>query len=149
VTTAGGFDRWDLAVRVGPLGSARLRSVAEEHGHGCQLIRFRVWPRWSRGGIAVSVLLFALSALAAARGAVEPAVVLGVLGLGLVAWMIVECGSSIAVSLRTVSDQAGEGSAADLVSDLLVHLHPVEGSGNGKPRPNDHHEAPDLRKGPA
>jgi hypothetical protein len=146
VTTAGGFDRWDLAVRVGPLGSARLRLVAEEHGHGRQLIRFRVWPRWSRGGVALGLLFIALSALAAARGAVEPAGVLGALGLGVVMWMVIECGASIAVTLRGISNQAAEGWAADSVSDLLAHLDPLGASGNGRSvaQGDEQHEAAEL-----
>jgi hypothetical protein len=42
-----GFDRWDLEVRGGIFGAARLRSAIEEHGGGRQLVRFRVWPRAS------------------------------------------------------------------------------------------------------
>jgi hypothetical protein len=43
----GGFDRWDLEVRGGIFGGARMRSAIEEHGGGRQLVRFRVWPRGS------------------------------------------------------------------------------------------------------
>jgi GT2 family glycosyltransferase len=41
----GGFDRWDVEVRGGIFGGARMRSAIEEHGGGRQLVRFRVWPR--------------------------------------------------------------------------------------------------------
>jgi hypothetical protein len=41
------FDRWDLEVRGGLFGSARLLHAIEEHGGGKQLARFRIWPRWS------------------------------------------------------------------------------------------------------
>jgi glycosyltransferase involved in cell wall biosynthesis len=48
VYRGGDYDRWDLEARVGALGSARLRMAVEEHGHGKQLLRFRLWPVWSR-----------------------------------------------------------------------------------------------------
>jgi hypothetical protein len=57
VVRGGGTDRWDIQVRLGPLGSARLRVAAEEHGHGRQLVRYRVWPRWSRALPPIVVLL--------------------------------------------------------------------------------------------
>ncbi len=47
----GEFDRWDLEVRGGIFGSARLALATEEHGSGRQLLRIRCWPRcsWSAG----------------------------------------------------------------------------------------------------
>ena len=44
----GDFERWDLHVRGGMLGSMRLRVAVEEHGAGRQLVRIRSWPRFSR-----------------------------------------------------------------------------------------------------
>jgi O-antigen biosynthesis protein len=43
----GDFDRWEVEVRGGMLAAARLRMVTEEHGAGRQLLRFRLWPRFS------------------------------------------------------------------------------------------------------
>ncbi len=62
VYRGGEYDRWDLEVRVGPLVAARLRMAVEEHGQGTQLLRFRVWPRWSRllgllGGVLATWLM--------------------------------------------------------------------------------------------
>jgi GT2 family glycosyltransferase len=65
VSAAGGpFDRWDLEVRSGLFGRARLRSVVEEHGAGRQLVRFRLTPVVSRLTLVV-VFLFAAPTLAA------------------------------------------------------------------------------------
>jgi O-antigen biosynthesis protein len=51
VQCGGEFDAWDLEVRGGILGSARILTTVEEHGGGRQLFRFRVTPkisfRWS------------------------------------------------------------------------------------------------------
>ncbi len=47
VRRGGEFDRWDLEVRAGGFGGARILSATEEHGSGRQLIRFRAWRRVS------------------------------------------------------------------------------------------------------
>jgi GT2 family glycosyltransferase len=44
VVRGGPYDRWDLAVREGASGVARLRMCIEDHGHGEQVVHFRVWP---------------------------------------------------------------------------------------------------------
>jgi GT2 family glycosyltransferase len=44
VRRGGDFDRWDLEVRGGLLGTARLMMVIEEHGERRQYIRLRIWP---------------------------------------------------------------------------------------------------------
>lgn len=48
------YDNWDLEVRGGFWGAARMRLVAEEHGAGKQMLRFRTWPR-----VSVKVLVLA------------------------------------------------------------------------------------------
>jgi GT2 family glycosyltransferase len=48
VVRGGDFDRWDLRVRVGQFATASVRIAVEEHGHGRQLVRLRMWPRVSR-----------------------------------------------------------------------------------------------------
>jgi len=56
VRGGGEFDRWDLEVRGGTLGTARLLTAVEEHGQGRQMIRGRMWPHVStlaRLGLAV------------------------------------------------------------------------------------------------
>ena len=65
VLRGGGFDRWDLEVRGGLFGGARLRAGIEEHGAGRQLVRFGTWPRLASAGIMLS-LFFAVTSLAAA-----------------------------------------------------------------------------------
>jgi GT2 family glycosyltransferase len=47
----GDYDRWELEVRGGLLGAARLFMTVEEHGAGKQLFRFQSWPRFSLEGV--------------------------------------------------------------------------------------------------
>jgi hypothetical protein len=78
VIRGGDFDRWDLEVRGGLLGAARVRVALEEHGSGRQLVRVRLWPRASRLGLAVAAVLAGLCAPAAATGEMLAAAVLAV-----------------------------------------------------------------------
>ena len=66
----GDWDGWDIAVRGGFLGEARLRMGAEEHGGGCQLLRFRTWALVPGFAGLVVVALGGLGAMALASGAV-------------------------------------------------------------------------------
>jgi hypothetical protein len=70
------FDRWDLEVRGGMLGVARMRIAVEEHGAGRQLVRFSCWPKYSRFGLTVAAGCAALAVGAALDGAVGAFVVL-------------------------------------------------------------------------
>lgn len=47
VHRGGDYDRWDLHIKTGLFGGTRARMAIEEHGAGKQLIRCRVWPRFS------------------------------------------------------------------------------------------------------
>jgi hypothetical protein len=61
VTRRGGdFDRWDLEVRGGLLGSARMLMAIEEHGAGKQLLRFRTCPKFWGLAIVLDLVLVGL-----------------------------------------------------------------------------------------
>ncbi len=47
VHRGGDYDRWDLHIKTGLFGGTRARMAIEEHGGGKQLVRCRVWPRFS------------------------------------------------------------------------------------------------------
>jgi len=64
VLHGGPHDRWDLEVRGGFLGAARVLMAVEEHGRGCQLVRVKAWPVIPARGPLVSVAL-AVAAVAA------------------------------------------------------------------------------------
>jgi GT2 family glycosyltransferase len=66
--TGGDFDRWDLEVRGGWFGCARLRTVSEEHGNGKQLVRFRCWPRPTKLAVGTTGGSLAVAAFAGLDG---------------------------------------------------------------------------------
>ncbi|MDX6689186.1 MAG: hypothetical protein QOG15_643 [Solirubrobacteraceae bacterium] len=96
----GDYDRWDLEVRVGWLGAARLRAGVEEHGAGRQLARLRTWPVPSRAAIAITAVPAALAVLAQRDGALAAATVLGLVAALLAARCLHSCSASVG-SLRT------------------------------------------------
>ena len=92
VAAAGGdWDRWDLDVRGGSVGGARLRTATEEHGSGRQLFRVRWWPHVPPAGRLLGVFVLALAALADATNAPIPAVVFVAAALLLGARIAYEC----------------------------------------------------------
>lgn len=73
------FASWDLEVRGGLLGKARLVMAIEEHGSGKQLARFRVWPSWSTLQLATLGVLAVLTTAAAVDSAWAAATLLAIL----------------------------------------------------------------------
>jgi GT2 family glycosyltransferase len=64
VLRGGDYDRWDLEVREGTLGRARLFTATEEHGRGVQVVRYRCRPT----ARLASALVAGLSLLAVGAG---------------------------------------------------------------------------------
>jgi hypothetical protein len=95
VVRGGPYDRWDLEVRGGTLGAARLLMVTEEHDRGRQLVRFRSSPQCSSGwSIGLTgLLLLAVAALAGRAWAVS-FILMGGWGLAAVA-MLRQCGAAL------------------------------------------------------
>jgi O-antigen biosynthesis protein len=128
VRSGGPFDRWDLDLRAGPLGTVRIRTAVEEHGSGRQLVRARILPRTSTGGAIVASLLLALSISAWLEGRA------GV-------------GATIAVAIVLIFLLAleGTGTAMNLALTELDGMHEQESRDrlNGKVAP----EHPPIRVG--
>jgi O-antigen biosynthesis protein len=92
----GPYDRWELEVRGGTLGAARLCMTTEEHGAGKQLFRFRSWPRFSLGS-TVAILTFTGLASGAALDQYWAAYnVLALVTLGLLGRTLFETGGAMA-----------------------------------------------------
>jgi hypothetical protein len=104
VVIGGDYDRWDFNVRGGFLGAARLLSAVEEHGGGCQTVRFRVWPTWSWLGLALLAVLTAL-AWGAARD--QAWIACGTLGVaaGVLGWRILLESAFATAALLTSIEQ--------------------------------------------
>ena len=92
VVSGGSFDRWDLEVRRGRFGSARLLMAIEEYPHGRQLVRWRYWPRFSILALLLATGCAGLALPAARDDAIVVAAVLAV--------------CAAAVLIRTLRDAA-------------------------------------------
>jgi hypothetical protein len=104
VLRGGDYDRWDLEVRGGALGGARVRMTIEEHGAGKQMARYRVWPRWANRGRWAAGSLAASAATAATVGRTFTAVAsaLAAVAVLVTTWALVECGAAIAAVRHAV-----------------------------------------------
>jgi GT2 family glycosyltransferase len=119
VISGGDWDRWDLKVRGGSLGAAKLRVATEEHGGGRQLIRVAWWPGVSRGALALGGLIAGLGLVALLSEAWNAAAILGALALLLMLRVIYECAAAGAIIERLL-DRPDDSSA-----DVLRELAPL------------------------
>jgi hypothetical protein len=102
VLRGGDFDRWDLTVRAGMLGAARLHMTVEEHGGGKQLARFRARPKFSFQGLALMLPFVALAALAVHGGALVASVALTLCALCFALRSVHECAAAMSTVMRTL-----------------------------------------------
>ncbi|MBI2953626.1 MAG: glycosyltransferase [Chloroflexi bacterium] len=107
----GSFDQWDIEVRGGLLGSARMVMAVEEHPGDAQLARIRLWPKVSSIGVATTVMLGILAILAARDGAWPASTALGAASSLLVWQTYIECAGATAAMLRGVQKASTEGKA--------------------------------------
>jgi O-antigen biosynthesis protein len=96
VRSGGSWDRWDLQVRGGVLGEARLRLGIEEHGAGRQLVRVRSWPHAGWPAVALAILLVFSAVTAGIGHAAAAAILLGSLAAILVLRLLYECSGACA-----------------------------------------------------
>jgi hypothetical protein len=106
IRSGGDWDRWDLAVRGGLLGGARLRLAIEEHGAGRQLVRLRSWPHASSVALSLGAAVAVLAGLALLSGAGAVATVLGLLAISLCLRLMYECGAASATIRRSLREPA-------------------------------------------
>ena len=107
VRMGGGFDRWDLDVRGGPFGSARLLMAVEEHGQGRQMVRARIRPAVARGAWILLAVLAGATALVAFAGPPLAAGVLATLTALLALRIGWECGLATRTLVRGVARELG------------------------------------------
>lgn len=104
VLHGGDFDRWDIEVRGGLFGCARVLMATEEHGAGKQLTRFRSWPRCPAKWQILIVLLAALSFGSALGQAWIACAVLSTATLLLMLLIIEECAAATAALLGALGE---------------------------------------------
>jgi O-antigen biosynthesis protein len=117
----GDCDPWDLEVRGGLLGGARLLLAVEEHGSNKQNARFRTWPKPSTLGVGVTGLFAVLFLVAAFGGGREGIMAGGALGLGallLTARQLYEVGSALA-TLQTMLKHPDTASGGQIRTDEI------------------------------
>ena len=118
VRRGGDYDHWDLDVRGGLVGSARLQLGVEEHGQGRQMVRARVWPRCSALAIAGAAGFGALAVAAFLDRSPVAAVALAGMALALaarIAWEagVAVCAMSSVAERELARDTAGRGIALE------------------------------------
>jgi hypothetical protein len=106
------FDRWDLEVRGGLLGSVRILMALEEHGGGKQLVRFRCWPRVTPLVPVVTLFFVVLWGLALWNQVAIPASILSFAVLLLLLTAFWDCAAAMACYLfalgKSVADKTGQ-----------------------------------------
>jgi GT2 family glycosyltransferase len=105
VIRGGDFDRWDLEVRGGLLGSARLLLVTEEHGGGRQYVRLRVSPVAMPITFLVAFFFAALAMNAAFALDWTAWALLNVPAITLVGRTLYECAGAMAAILDATKSQ--------------------------------------------
>jgi len=104
VKRGGDFDHWDLEIRGGLCGTARLQMAIEEHGGGKQLVRFRTWAIVYPIGWILILMFAILSLWAAVDQRWLPAALLCSAAVGLSINVFQDCAAAIAAcrqALRT------------------------------------------------
>ncbi len=100
----GQFDRWDLEIRGGIFGSARLALATEAHGSGRQLLRIRCWPRCSWCAVLLTGLLAILVVHAGYDSAWAPGAALTAGLLLLILRIVHECAVGTGAFLAAVQE---------------------------------------------
>jgi len=109
VKRGGDYDYWDLEVRGGMLGRARLLVSVEEHGRGRQYVRFRCWPKCSTAAPIFVIAFATLSAMAGLDGTSIASGVFAATALILGVRTVLECATATAGVVRAIKASAPEG----------------------------------------
>ena len=113
VNIGGEYDRWDVEIRGGLVGSVRVLLATEDLNEGAQLLRLHAWPRW-RALVLMFVLCFGLLAmLAAVSQAWIAAFVLGTVTVILCFWFVSDCAFAMASYRDAVTQLIAEYNVHD------------------------------------
>ena len=86
-----------------PLGAEA--DPVEEHGAGCQTVRFRVWPKFSIAGVAVVAVLGTLAYAASRDQAWVAATTMGLSAIALAGRIVAEAGFATSALLGRIDKQ--------------------------------------------
>jgi len=98
----GDFDTWDIQIRGGLAGSARVHLGVEEHGAGRQLLQWRIQPVFSWFVALLAVCLLVLSIIAGRASELAAASTLAVLALAFCFWVYCDCSVAFGVALEAL-----------------------------------------------
>lgn len=133
VIRGGNYDRWDLEVRGGLLGGARVLTTVEEHGAKKQLLRTRTKPHVSPKALILIILITLNAVLAEWNGAWLPAIVIVSVALLLAGRIILECGAAMSSMLSALlAENVGISSA---VEEEVEPVEPRPSPGVVRPEP--------------
>jgi hypothetical protein len=107
VESGGAYDGWDLCVRAGLFGSARLELTTEEHRWG-QLLRLRCRPAGLGKGLFLAGVVAALAVLAGVSLAWPAAGALGVIAVLVAAQTIRGAGGALAALVAAIGQVGHE-----------------------------------------
>jgi len=129
VVRGGNYDRWDLEVRGGLFGTARLFMVVEEHGDGRQYVRTRLWPMASPAIFIVACVFAALAGVAALDLRWTAWALLNVPAIFLVGRTSYECASAMAVIRHAIasSQNPSRKTEPDLAEEERPKENPTDG----------------------
>jgi hypothetical protein len=96
------FDRWDLQINGGTLGSARVFVAVEPHGSGRELLRIQCRPMCSPSGLGLTMIFALLGYAAAQNGAWGVYVVFGGTVLLILTRACYECARATGAFLAAV-----------------------------------------------
>ena len=111
VFRGGEFDEWDLHLRGGLFGAARVVVAVEEHGVGKQLVRTRTLPYVPRLAVGVLAVLGMLCLFAVADGARIAAIALAALLAALGAFVLRDCAAAAGAWARAAHAAGGRPSS--------------------------------------
>jgi GT2 family glycosyltransferase len=103
VDLGGDFDRWDLRVRGGLVGSVRALIVTEDHAGGRQMVRVHLRPRATVTAYLLAAVFAALGATALVSGASTAAIGLGLIAGALVFRFSLEQSAALGTALAALT----------------------------------------------
>jgi hypothetical protein len=104
----GDFDDWDLEIRGGLLGGARITFVVEEHGAGRQMTRVRIRPWYSLGAVMLQALLVIMGLFSVFEGEWVAAALLATGTAVVFGRQVYECGGAVALAERAARREGSE-----------------------------------------